>query len=261
MAAAASVNPVLDPSGYEITFAMAGPSLSGSGVYINPLGIVNAASIAPAVDAISPGEFIGIYGSGLGGAPTAALPPYPASVAGVSVMIGGLPAPVQFVSPGQLNCLVPYGLTGSSAAITVTYNGSSSNAVTVPVAATSPGIFSIDGSGTNDGAILHADYSVVSTSNPARKGEIITMYLTGLGAVTTPVADGTAAIGLNLAKAQLQVLVNGMESTVSYAGLSGFPGLYQINFQIPAGLAFSGQIPLAILTADAFHDQVTIAVQ
>lgn len=175
--------------------------------------------------------------------------------------IGGLQAAVYFVSPNQLNVLVPYGVSGSSATVVVTNNGVLSNTVTVPLAGTSPGIFTLDSSGTSDGAILHGDYSLVNGASPAKKGEIVSMYLTGLGPLTNPVADGFGATAVNVAKTQLQVLVNGLTATVSYAGLSVLPGLYQINFQVPATLAFSGQIPVAILTPEAFHDQVTIAVQ
>ena len=261
LVALSAVSGVLDPSGYEIGFCMAVSQLTGTGVFLNPLGVVNAASGAPALDAISPGEFIGLYGTGLAAAAKSALPPYPASVGGVSVTIGGLQAPVYFVSANQLNVLVPYGVTGSSATVVVTNNGVQSNTVTVPLAGTSPGIFTLDSSGTSDGAILHGDYSLVNAASPAKKGEIVSMYLTGLGALTNPVADGFGATAVNAAKTPLQVLVNGLTATVSYAGLSVLPGLYQINFQIPAILAFSGQIPVAILTPDAFHDQVTIAVQ
>ena len=102
--ATANVSRLSDPTGYEIGFSMAMPSLSVTGVFIHPLGVVNAASLAPALDAISPGEFIAIYGSGLATATAVAAPPYPMSVGTVSVTIGGLPAPIYFASaePDQL---------------------------------------------------------------------------------------------------------------------------------------------------------------
>jgi uncharacterized protein (TIGR03437 family) len=257
----ASVTPLLDPSGYEIGFAMPTPTLTGTGVFINPLGVLNGGSAAPALDAVSPGEFIAIYGSGLAATPAVALPPYPASLGGVSVTIGGLTAPLYYVSPGQLNCLVPYGITGATVDIVVRNNNVASNTVTLAVANTTPGIFTLDSTGTHHGAILHGDYSVVNASSPAVRGETVSMYLTGLGPLTTPVADGFGATAVNFAKTQLQVLVNGIPATVQYSGLSVLPGLYQINFTVPAGLAFSGNIPVSILTPEAFHDQVSIAVR
>ena len=70
--------------------------------------------------------------------------PFPASLAGVSVLINGLPAPIYFVSPIQINALVPYATTGATASILVSNKGTMSNTVQVPVAATAPGVFSID---------------------------------------------------------------------------------------------------------------------
>ncbi|HVW09136.1 MAG TPA: IPT/TIG domain-containing protein [Bryobacteraceae bacterium] len=253
-----------DPTGYQISFSVASPVLSGSSVFINPRGVVNAASSAPGVDAISPGEFVAIYGSGLAGTTTSALPPYPMSVGNVSVTIGGIQAPIYFVSAGQIDCLVPYGVSGSSAAVVVNNNGTLSNSVSVPLAKTSPGIFSLDASGTGDGALLHLDSSVISAANPATKGEVVEIYLTGLGALTTPIADGHGATAADFAPTPISIYVGGVQvaaQDVLYWGVSSLPGLYQINFRVPANLTVTGELPLAILTPDAFHDQVNIAVQ
>ncbi len=74
----------LDPTGYEIGFAVTIPVVSGTGVFINPQGVVNAASNAPVGNPISPGEFIAIYGSGLSSQTTTATPPYPGMLGNVS---------------------------------------------------------------------------------------------------------------------------------------------------------------------------------
>ena len=261
----ANLSAILDPTGYQIGFAAVNPALTGSSVFINPRGVVNAASNAPAVDYLSPGEFIAIYGSGLAAATVSSLPPYPSSVGGVTVTIGGLPASIYFVSSGQIDCLVPYAVTGSSVTVQVTNGGTASNVVTIPLAKTSPGIFSLDTTGTNDGAILKfADGSVVNASNPAVKGSILELYLTGLGALTTPIADGHGATAADSAVTQIAMYINGKlvpAANILYAGVSSLPGLYQINFVVPTTLTDSGELPLAILTQDAFHDQVTIAIQ
>lgn len=258
---AASVTPLLDPTGYEISFGVASIALTGTGVYVNPLGVLNSASLAPPLDAISPGEFIAIYGNGFAAAPATATPPYPMTLGGVTVTIGGLPAPLYFVGSGQLNCLVPFGVTGPTATIVVKSGTTTSNTITLPVANTTPGIFALDGTGTHDAALLHLNYSIVNSSSPATKGEIVQMYLTGLGALTTPVADGAGATAADPVKAPVQVFVNGTPATIYYSGLASIPGLYQINFQVPSTLAYSGELPIAILTPDAYNDQATIAVQ
>jgi uncharacterized protein (TIGR03437 family) len=263
----ANVGSVLDPTGYEISFGIPIPSTSvGASVYINPQGVVNAASNAPVGNPISPGEFIAIYGSSLANQTTVATPPYPSALGGVSVSIGGLPAPIYLVSSGQINCVVPFGIktTQPTVNVIVTNNNVVSNTVTVPVSATSPGIFSDDTSGTGDGAIIHLNGALVTSTNPATKGEILSLYLAGLGAVTSPVQDGTLPNPAvpDTVTAQVVVYVNGIAVTPSFAGLNPyFPGLYQVNFAVPTSLTVSGELPVAIQTADSFHDQINLSVR
>ncbi len=195
------------------------------------------------------------------------MPPYPSTVGGVTVTIGGLPAAIYFVSSGQIDCLVPYGVTGASVTVSVNNGATASNVVTIPLAKTSPGVFSLDTTGTNDGAILDftAGGTIVNATSPAVKGDTVELYLTGLGALTTPIADGHGITTVaDSAVAQISLYINGIQVpavNILYAGLSSLAGLYQINFVVPKTLTDSGELPLAILTPDAFHDQVTIAVQ
>jgi uncharacterized protein (TIGR03437 family) len=264
---AANVGSVDDPTGYEIGFGVTIPTVTGAGVFVNPQGVVNAASNAPVGNPISPGEFIAIYGSGLSSQTTTATPPYPSSLTNVSVSIGGLPAPVYLVSPSQINCLVPYGVdtTKSTATVVVTNNNVTSNSVSVPLSATSPGIFSNDLSGTGDGAVTHLDGSLVSPTHPATKGETLTIYLTGLGALMSAVKDGAAPNppAADPVTAQVVVYVNGIAiPNLLYSGLNPvYPGLYQINFAVPGTLTVSGELPLAVQTADSFTDQINLSVQ
>jgi uncharacterized protein (TIGR03437 family) len=253
-----------DPGAYEVYFGVQMKSLSGTGVFLNPQAVVSAASFAPAGNPISPGEFVALFGSGLAKSNQTATPPYPNSLNGVTVTVGGVAAPIYFVSPGQINCLVPFGTHGPTTNIVVN-NGTASNTVTVPVAATSPGIYSLNQSGAGPGAILHADYSIVNDAKPAAAGETVLIYLTGMGAVNPPVNDGTAGGSnpLNMTTVNpISVLVAGQPGKVLYSGLApGFPGLYQINVTLPPSLSASGHLPLAIETPNAFHDQVDIVVQ
>jgi len=253
-----------DPGAYEVYFGAQVPTLTGSGIFINPLGVLNAAGFAPAGNPISPGEFIALFGSGLAPSTQTAAPPYPASLNGVTVLINDTAAPIYYVSAGQINCLVPFNTHGPTATVTVQIGAAKSNTVTVPVAATAPAVYSLDNSGSGPGAILHTDFSVVNSAKPATAGETVLVFLTGMGAVTPPVADGTAG-GANPpsnANAAVAVLIAGEQSTVIYNGLApGFPGLYQINVRLPPFLLTTGPVPLAIQTPNAFHDQVDIVVK
>lgn len=256
-----------DPNAYELDIGVRMADLSGTGVFLNPQGVFNAASSAPAGNPISPGEFIALYGTGLAATAKTATPPYPTGgFNGVSVLINNTPAPVYFVSPNQINALVPYATTGPTATIVVQNGTASSNTVTVPVAATSPGIYALNQSGVGPGAILDANYNIINSSNPAHAGQTVQIFLTGMGAVNPAVKDGTAGStnpnNLSLAVSPVTAYIEGSQCAVSYNGLApGFPGLYQINVTLPTLLPATGSVPLALSTGNAYHDQVTIAVQ
>jgi uncharacterized protein (TIGR03437 family) len=131
-----------------------------------------------------------------------ATPPYPTTgLNGVTVQVNGKAAPIYFVSAGQINFLVPYSTSGATATIVVQNNGVNSNTVTVPLAATSPGVYTLDQSGSGSGAVLHADFSLVNASNPAAAGEVVLIYLTGMGTVNPTVNDGTAGTPTTLYRA------------------------------------------------------------
>jgi uncharacterized protein (TIGR03437 family) len=105
----------------------------------------------------------------------------------------------------------------------------------------------------------------VTPSNPAVKGETLTMYLTGLGALATPVKDGVAPNAADNVTAPVIVYVNGIPvsgSALLYVGINPLdPGLYQINFVVPTTLTVSGELPIAVETADSYTDQINLSVQ
>jgi uncharacterized protein (TIGR03437 family) len=244
---------------YEIVFGIRMPAVSGTGVFLNPQGIVNAASFAPPGAPVSPGSFVTLFGNGLAPKPaTAAALPFPTSMGGVQVTVNGTPAPLYFVSDTQISLLVPFGITGSTATFTL---GASS--VQAPLAKTSPGIFTLPSGGVGAGAILHADYSVVGASPPARGGEIVLIYMTGLGAVAPVIPDGAAGpvIPLSVLTSPVNVYVAGQKAEIVYQGLAPtLAGLYQLNIRIPVTAPVGSRIPLAVETVDAFDDQVDIAI-
>jgi uncharacterized protein (TIGR03437 family) len=253
-----------DPFSYEIYLGVQMPPLSGPGVFLNPQGVTSAASFFPPGAPISPGEFIALFGTGLAGSTQTAPPPYGPTLAGVSVSINGTPAPLYFVSPQQIDCLVPYATQGPTATIVVQNGSGNSNTVTVPVAATSPSVFSLNQTGTGFGAVLHLDGSIVDLSRPAVSGETVSIFLTGMGAVNPPVPDGTAGgtNPLSQTTSQPSVLLASQAATMLYSGLApGFPGLYQINATLPKNLPGASTLPLSIQTGNAFHSMVSVPMK
>jgi uncharacterized protein (TIGR03437 family) len=215
------------------------PSYTGSGVFLNPSGVVNAGSFAPFTAQISPGEVITLFGSGFvsGTGSFSASAPLPTSLGGVQVTINGALAPVYYVSASQIDAIVPYTTNNSGAllSIQVLSGGAQSNIAMEYSGLTSPGAF----------AVTHANGSLVTTSSPATVGETLIAYACGLGPTSPVVAAGAVSSAAPVAN-PVEIYVddvnfNATPATVVYQGLApGEPaGLYQVNFVVPAGLSFA----------------------
>jgi uncharacterized protein (TIGR03437 family) len=248
-----------------LNVALAAPALSGTGVFLNPEGVVNAASFAPFTAALVPGEFISLYGTGMApsGVPAASTIPFPTKLGGVQVMIGGIAAPLDYVSPGLISAIVPYGIGSGIVGIQVINNGTSSNTVTAYTGSTAPGVFTLNQDGLGYGAVQHnADYSLVTPSNPAQPGEYLIVYLSGLGAVSPAVSDGAAGplSPLSWTTNTITAYIGGQAVTPTYFGLApGFVGLYQLDVQVPTGLT-AGDNFLEIVGPDSDTAEAQIPV-
>lgn len=262
----------------SLTVGMRANDFSGSGTFLSPIGIANAASFAPITMSLAPGELITLYGGGLS-SETKTMQggqSFPAQLGGVEVRIGGAPAPIFYVSPEQIAAIVPYGIRSSASGlvtIQVNNNGVRSNTLTLFSAATAPGIFTQSANGLGSAAAVHAATgNLVTASNPARSGEFVSIYLTGLGSVSPIAPDGApgAAAPLNNADVflgnHLSVYFDDYaksvfaKANITYAGLApGLAGLYQINVQVPDGIG-PGDVYLEIVTDTADVNQATIPV-
>jgi uncharacterized protein (TIGR03437 family) len=223
-----------------LSVAVQAPALNGPGVFLDPTRIQNSASSAPFTARIAPGELLTLYGTNLATTTLVAGIPFPTSLGAVQVTIGGLPAAIYYVSPTQISAIVPYGVAGPIAQIEVTNNNVLSNVVTAYVGVTEPGVFTQNQNGTGYGSIEHLDGSVVTAANPAAIGETLSVYLTGLGAVSPAVADGAPGPSgpLAYASATFAVDFSGTAAAApTFAGLAPtFSGLYQLNVTVPTGL-------------------------
>jgi uncharacterized protein (TIGR03437 family) len=256
-----------DSGGYEILFGAQMNAVSGTGVFLSPQRVLNAASYAPAGNPIAPGEYVSLFGAGMAASAAIAKPPYPPTLNGVTVLVNNKAAPLYYVSATQINALIPYSIAGPTATIVVQNGTASSNTVTVPVAATAPGFFSVDQSGTGIAAVYHGDPTLgtVTPDNPANPGETVVLYVAGMGAVSPAVADGTAT-GLTplsqITASPIAVYIADQQCTVRYSGLApNYPGLYQLNVVVPLAIFSAANVPLSISTPNAFHDQVSLPVQ
>jgi uncharacterized protein (TIGR03437 family) len=224
-------------------------------------GAVNGASFT-AGGSVAPGSIFSIFGTNLAsqaGGSTAV--PLSTTLVSTSVSVAGVLAPLYYVSPGQINAQVPFATATGAQPVTVTVNGLESNTITVPVAASAPGIFLYNG---NYAVAQNANYSIIGPNNPASEGNgnVIIVYATGEGAVSNQPATGAAAPASPTAQASLVVTatIGGKNAPVQYAGLSaGFVGLLQVNLQLPTGLA-AGDYPLIITIGGAASNTALISL-
>ena len=176
--------------------------------------------------------------------------PWPTNLGGLSVQFGGIPAPLDYAGPAQVNLQVPWELAGSTkAVVTATVGSQTSVAQTVNLAPFSPGLFSMNAQGSGQGAILNSQYVLVDSSNPASVGDAIQIYCTGLGAVTNQPATGALAPFSPLAQTPTVpvVTIGGTSAKVLYSGLApGTVGLYQVNAQIPTGIVTGPAVSVAV---------------
>ena len=184
------------------------------------------------------------------------------SMNGVSVTIGGVKAPFYFVSPGQINVQVPFEVAAGSQPVVVTDSAGASAPVNATVAASAPIIFDLDGNGLAS-VVKNADFSLVRTGNAAKVGDVLVIYLTGLGQTTPASTTGALlapAAGSFNNTATVTVTIGGVNAPVIYSIASpGFAGLYQTAVTVPAGV--TGSVPLILSAGTTKSNTVTIAVQ
>ena len=186
-------------------------------------GVVNAASFN---GEIAPGSLISIFGTGLAQADAAARQiPLPISLADTSVSVNGVRAPLLYVSPGQINAQVPAGTPTGSVSLTVVTSQSASRPASLNVIPAAPQIFVASGTRL---LALNQDLSVNGPVHPAPVGSVVTIFLTGQGAMTSPAA-----------------YIGGVIAQLPYAGPAPETvGVAQMNIVVPA-LA-PGDYPLQV---------------
>jgi uncharacterized protein (TIGR03437 family) len=234
-------------------------------------GVSNAAN---GISPVAPGSLVSIYGSELAaGLAQADTIPLATTMSNISVTFNGVPAPLLFVSGGQINAQLPWNVlssgTAGTATVVVTRNNQASAPQSLQVGPFSPGIFALG----NIAVAINSDGSIAApagaipgiATNPAKIGDPggLVILCTGLGAVDPPAVNGADSLdALRTATTTPTVLIGGKAAQVVFAGLSPqFVGVNQINVAIPTGTptgdAVSLQISQGGVTTTA---TVTIAV-
>ncbi|MBM3725430.1 MAG: hypothetical protein FJW40_08405 [Acidobacteria bacterium] len=198
--------------------------------------VVNSASYA---QTLAPGGIVSVFGENLAfDTLLNSASPLAGEIAGTRISLAGYRMPLYFVSPRQINAQVPFEVMGPALLRLTTPNGQVE--VNVTVEESGPGIFVVD-SQASVGAILHTDGRVVDVALPARPGEFLQVFVTGLGRPGNgSVETGHQSPASPPLNVRNPVVVHLGETTLApaFAGLApGFTGLNQVNFQVPADLA------------------------
>jgi uncharacterized protein (TIGR03437 family) len=187
------------------------------------------------------------------------------------VTFNGVPAPTLFNNTAQINAVVPYAVAGQKTVqVVVSHYGQMSYSSTMPVADTSPGIFTLTQDGRGQGAILNdgATVTVNGATNPAPKGSAITIYATGAGLWNQTVPDGLFLTNVLqppiVSKEAVSLSIGGQPAQILYAGAAPYmiSGVLQINAVVPLNIG-SGVQPVVLTIGQNNNAQqsVTVAIQ
>jgi acid phosphatase type 7 len=211
-----------------------------------PHGIVNSASFTPSV---APGGLVTIFGWQL--SPEDIVPPkfpLPKSAAGLSVLLNDEQLPILMASAKQVNVQLPFTAPGDATLTVKTPNGKVSTMI--KIASVAPALFA--------DAVFHESGMQVTADVPAKVGELVSIYLTGLGAVYGDAAAGVPASELQAATI-VHVRLGGRVLPVEFAGLAaGLAGVNVVRFRVP--IATGTATGLSVRAAGAESNEVLLHV-
>ncbi|MCC7234967.1 MAG: hypothetical protein IT163_06675 [Bryobacterales bacterium] len=251
------------PLQIPVTLTVSGPPAGNLTTFQNGASFL----AAPA----APGLIVTLRGTGLGPSPGVSfnLTPQgsvPTTVGEARVWFDGVAAPVLYASSSQINAVVPYEVYGRfSTKVDVEYRGVRSNQIDVRVADSAPGIFSLNSTGSGQGAVLNQNGTVNNAGNAAARGEVIVLYATGEGQTTPAGVSGSvprSAPELRKPLSQVKVRIGGVEVTPMYAGSApGFvAGLMQINATVPDNITPGASVPVEVIVGNTTSAAQSISV-
>ncbi|MCZ6681769.1 MAG: hypothetical protein O7B26_01220 [Planctomycetota bacterium] len=228
-------------------------------------GVVNAASFLPE---IAPGGITSIFGVGLSfGSQTATALPLPTTMNAVTVRVNGVPAPLFFVSSGQINFLMDF-LGAGEVDVVVSNAGVDSAPIRVRLVPAAPAIFTLTQGDPGQGAVLIAGTNLVAgnlpglPSRPARPGEVIAIFATGFGFIEGALARTPAGKGAaERPEIAPGVSIGGRPADLLFSGPApGFSGLDQVNARVPEDAPVGDEVRLTISLGEPVSNTVTIAI-
>lgn len=244
---------------YLLAMLALGPRLSAEANSLRQAPTYSAASIVNAasneVGGLAPNTFATLYGANLAFATRAMGPEdirggrLPTELAGVRVLVDGIFSIIYYASPSQVNLLIPSLGGRPEVELQLTVDGRAGPAVTIRLQEVAPALFELD---SKSPVATHADWSVITGDAPARPGEDVVLYATGLGSTEPETVYGYIPQGAARIKRwqEFQVLLGGQvveANRIAYVGvMPGFAGLYQINLKLPEILENDPEIRIGL---------------
>lgn len=220
---------------------------------VAPPRLDRVVNLADGSAGLAPGSLISIYGRDLSPINAASREvPLPTALGESCLTVNGIPVPMLFVSPSQINAQMPYRVDGNATMVLRTPGGVSDN-VNLAIQPAAPGVFRSNEPGPLEGTptvIRARNGLMVTPSNPVHEEDQLVIYLTGMGRTLPAVESGVPAPSDPLAMAAIppEVTLGSVSLPIYYAGLSpGQVGVYQINALVPfKGVPKGLEIPLTI---------------
>jgi minor extracellular serine protease Vpr len=213
---------------------------------------------------VTAGSWVAAFAAFTGVAATTAQSfPLPKTLGGVTVKIDGVDAAVYDVRASQVTFIMPYAVQPGVRPVQIT-TGSGTVSGSVRVMSTGPGLFTKDSQSPPKGAILNQDSRENTSSNLARRGEVIQIYATGPGALNATVQDGVAPPPAPLITTQStpQVYIGGVQAEVQFSGLApGLPGVWQINAFVPNLAFITGRVAVRVFMDGVDSNEVAVFVE
>jgi uncharacterized protein (TIGR03437 family) len=228
--------------------------------------ITGAVSAADLKSPVAPGGLMAVLGTNLSGTNQATSEvPLPTTINDSCLTVNGAPTHLMFVSPTQVNAQMPAQAAGNVALVMHTPGGVS-NTFFLTLLSGAPAVFltTLDGVADVPAIVRFSNGLVVTATNPVHRDDILTIYLTGLGAVNPPVNDGDAGQVDPLSTTVIDpvVKIGGVEASVLFSGLvPGMPGAYVINVSVSSSTPQGLSVPLTITQNDFTFTQNVRVVQ
>ena len=219
------------------------PGAAPTAPQVSPGGFV---SLADGSSRLSPGSLFSVYGQNLSRTTQSAGPPWPRVLGGTAVTINGVPAPLTYVSPAQINGQVPFEVRPGAAEAVVSVENTQSPKVSFVVDQIAPSVLIY---GVERAVAQNPDGTVNAAGNPAKPGDVIVVYLTGIGPLDNPVASGAPAPAdpLSRAASTFSAFIGGQPARVDFLGLTpGYVGLAQANIAVPAVEAGDHRVSIVV---------------